>query len=95
MVIGVMELHLALYDNESLKAKRSVVKRVINRTRNTFNIAAAEVDDQDMTDHAIIGIVAVGSDQRYLDGLLTKVEGFIERMALADVVEAPRTFENF
>lgn len=95
MVVGVMELHLALYDNESLKAKRSVVKRVINRTRNTFNISAAEVDDQDMTDHAIIGIVAVGSDRRYVDGLLTKVEGFIERMALADVVEAPRILENY
>ena len=45
MVIGVMELELALYDNESLKAKRSAVKRIIHRTQNKFNVAMAEVEE--------------------------------------------------
>lgn len=95
MVVGVMELHLALYDNESLKQKRSVVKRVIHRTRGTFNVSIAEVEDQDHTDRAILGCVAVGGDRSYIEGLLTKVESFVERLALADVVEAPKTLETF
>ena len=95
MIVGVMELHLALYDNESLKAKRSVVKRLVHRTRNTFNVSMAEVEDQDMTDRATLGVVAAGSDARYLDGLLTKVQDFVERQALADVLEAPRSIEHF
>ena len=95
MVVGVMELSLALYDNESLKAKRSVVKRVIHRCRSTFNVGAAEVEDQDATNRATIGIVAVGSDHRYIDGLLTKVESFVERLALADVLEAPKIIERY
>ena len=66
MVVGIMELHLALYDNGSLKEKRSVVKRVVHRTRKTFNVAAAEVDDQDLTDRAVIGIAAVGNDSRHI-----------------------------
>ena len=33
MVVGMMELELALYDNSSLKAKRSVVRRVIHRAK--------------------------------------------------------------
>ena len=90
-----MEVSLALYDNESLKDKRSVVKRVIHRTRNTFNVSAAEVDDLDFSDRATIGIVAVGNDRRYIQGLLDKVEGFIERLALADVLDANKTVENY
>lgn len=95
MVVGIMELHFALYDNGSLKEKRSVVKRVIHRTRNTFNVAVAEVDDQDMTDRATIGVVAVGQDSRHVQGMLDKVERFVERLALADLLEAPKTLETY
>ena len=95
MVVGVMELHLALIDNGSLKDKRSVVKRVIHRCRNNFNVAAAEVEDQDLTDRATIGVVAVGNDARYIQGLLDKVENFVDRLALAEILEAPKTVETF
>ncbi|MEE8408907.1 MAG: DUF503 domain-containing protein [Myxococcota bacterium] len=93
MVVGIMELHLALYDNDSLKSKRSVVKRVIHRCRNTFNVAVAEVEDQDLTDRAVIGVVAVGNDSRHIQSILDKVEGFVERLALADILEALKSIE--
>ena len=95
MVVGVMELALALYDNESLKDKRSVVKRVIHRVRQTFNVSAAEVDDLDFSDRATIGIVAVGNDRRYIMGMLDKIEGFVDRMAIADILDAAKTIENY
>jgi uncharacterized protein len=95
MVVGVMELTLALYDNGSLKEKRSVVKRVVHRVKGTFNVAMAEVDDLDFTDRAVLGVVAVGNDSRYVEGLLGKVEQFVERMALADVLDAPKSIETY
>ena len=90
-----MELHLALYDNESLKAKRSVVKRTIHRCRSTFNVSAAEVEDQDMTDRATIGVVTVGNDSRRIQSLLDKIENFVVGMAMADVLEAPKSVEFY
>ncbi|MBN1960733.1 MAG: DUF503 domain-containing protein [Deltaproteobacteria bacterium] len=95
MIVGVMELTMALYDNDSLKDKRSVVKRTIGRLQSNFNIAAAEVEDQDCTDHAVLGIVAVGNDRRYVQGLLDKVEHFVIKMALADVLDAHKIIENY
>jgi len=95
MVVGMMELHLALYDNDSLKAKRSVVKRVIHRTRNRFNVSAAEVEGQDALDRAIIAVATVGSDVRYIDGLLSRVEQYVEQLALADLLDAPRVIEHY
>ena len=95
MVVGVMEVHLALYDNESLKGKRSVVRRILQRSRNTFNVSAAEVEDLDLTDRAVLGFVAVGNDANYVRGLLDKLEGFIERLAIAEILDAPKTLEHF
>lgn len=95
MVVGVMELHLALFEHASLKDKRSIVKRVIHRCRNTFNVAAAEVDDQDFTDRATIGIVAVGNERRFIESLLYKVEGFVERLELAELLDAPKVIERY
>ena len=95
MVVGVMELHLVLYEGASLKDKRSVVKRIVHRCRNNFNIAAAEVDDQDRKDRATLGITAVGSDAVYVEGLLARVENFVDRLGLAELLEAPKTIETY
>jgi hypothetical protein len=90
-----MELHFALVDNDSLKDKRSVVRRVSARCRNTFNVSVAEVDDQDFGDRATLGVVAVGSSRTYVAGLLDKVEGFVERLALAELLDAPKMVEVY
>lgn len=95
MFVGVMEIGLALYDNESLKDKRSVVRRVVHRTKNSFNVAAAEVDDLDAADRATLGFVAVGNDHAYVQGLLDKVENFIVRLALCDVLDAEKTVDVY
>jgi uncharacterized protein YlxP (DUF503 family) len=95
MVVGVMEMNLALYDNDSLKAKRSVVKRVLHRLRNTFNVGAAEIDELDATDRAVLGVVCIGNDRRYLEGQLAKAEQFVVNLQLADVLDAPKHFEVY
>ncbi|TEU02525.1 DUF503 family protein, partial [Candidatus Aerophobetes bacterium] len=39
MVIGVLELDIRLFSPNSLKDKRSIIKRLISRVRNTFNVS--------------------------------------------------------
>ncbi len=95
MVIGIMELQLALFDNDSLKAKRSVVKRVLHRCRHTFNVSAAEVEDQDLTDRATLAVVAVGNDRRFIASTLDKVEDFVIRLGIAELLDAPKIIETY
>ncbi len=95
MYVGVMELHFALIDNDSLKDKRSVVKRITHRCRNTFNVSVAEIDDHDSGDRATLGVVAVGNDRRYVQGLLDNFEDFVERSALAELLAAPKFVEVY
>lgn len=72
MVIASALIELDIPENSSLKDKRRVVKSVIARLRNEFNVAAAEVDEHDEWQRAVIGLVTVSTDAGYAHGLLEK-----------------------
>ena len=86
MVVGIVKLELRIPQSTSLKGKRSVVKKVIERTRARFNVTVAEVDKQDVYSRAVIGCAMVGSDQRYVNGAVDKILDFIEGLAVAEVL---------
>jgi hypothetical protein len=55
--------------SSSLKGKRGIVKGLLARARNRFNVSAAEVDLQDLPGSAMLGFVIVTegrSDGRHL-----------------------------
>jgi uncharacterized protein YlxP (DUF503 family) len=79
MVIGVCTLQLSVPVAQSLKEKRQVVKSLIARVRNEFNVSIAEVDDQDLWQSAVLGIACVSSSQRYAHGQLEAVIKFIDK----------------
>lgn len=82
MVVGVLHLTLWLPASGSLKDKRQVVKSVIARVRNQFNVAAAEVDSLDDRQTATLGFSCVSNDSRHVEQMLTKVLAFVESSRL-------------
>lgn len=74
--IGIVKLHIP--ESQSLKEKRQVVKSVIAKLRNRFNISVAEVDDNDLWQVATIGISCVSNSDRIVDETFTKIINFIE-----------------
>lgn len=88
MVIGIATIELRIPMNGSLKGKRSVIKPIISKLRNDFNVSVAEVDDQDSLRSAVIGVACVSSDQDYAHGLLMKVVASVERLRMdAELVD--------
>jgi uncharacterized protein YlxP (DUF503 family) len=86
MVIGICQLDLRIPENHSLKGKRHVLRKLIDRVRNRFNVAISEVGDNDLWQRAQIGICVVGNDRRYINSSLDKVINFIENMNLVEMV---------
>jgi uncharacterized protein YlxP (DUF503 family) len=78
MIVGVLYLVLSLPASESLKDKRQVVKSVLARVRNQFNVAAAEVETQDHRQVATLGFSCVSNDGRHAEQMLAKVLAYIE-----------------
>lgn len=65
--------HLHLQSN-SLKVKRGIVKSILARARNAFNVAAAEVDMQDVHGAAVLAFVTVSENRANARRLLEQVE---------------------
>ena len=85
MVLGVCRLELILPENHSLKGKRSVVRSICAQVRQKFNVAIAEVEDQDVWQVAGLGFVVVSSDGRHTDRMVQEIVDFIELRAEAQL----------
>jgi uncharacterized protein YlxP (DUF503 family) len=48
MVVGLCLVDIHIPENSSLKGKRQVMKRILERVKNRFNVSIAEVDDNDL-----------------------------------------------
>jgi uncharacterized protein YlxP (DUF503 family) len=77
MNVGVCKVSLRLPENMSLKGKRQVLKSITSRVRHKFNVAVAEVDDQDVWQLATIGICCVSNNRRFTNQVLSKVVDFV------------------
>lgn len=79
MKLGVCKLKLRVPENQSLKGKRQVLKSIISRVRNNYNVAIAEVDDQELWQLATLGIACVSNNDQQVNSILSKVVNFISR----------------
>lgn len=77
MHVGICRIRFRLPENLSLKGKRRVLKSITSRVIGKFNVAVAEVDDQDLWQLATLGICCVSNDKRHANEILSKVVAFI------------------
>lgn len=87
MVVGVCQISLSLPGVTSLKAKRSIVRKVLDRTANRFNVAVAEVGLQDTHARAVLGFAVVSGDRRHANAMLDAIASFVEGAAEAVVMD--------
>jgi uncharacterized protein YlxP (DUF503 family) len=89
MIIGALSLRLHLPGCSSLKEKRGLLKPLLARLHKEFNVAAAEVDLQDVWQSAELGVVAVANQGAHVEGELRRIVQWIERnRPEVEVVEA-------
>ena len=78
MHIGVCRIMLHLSDSASLKDKRRVARSLSARIRNTFNVAVAEVADQELWQRLTLAVCCVSTDSAHANEMVSKVVAFIE-----------------
>jgi hypothetical protein len=87
MIIGTARIVLSLPGNDSLKGKRKVLRRVVDRVRHKYNAAISEVADLDEHRRAVLGLAVVSNDARHANSMLDTVLDFIEGASEAPVTE--------
>jgi hypothetical protein len=77
MHVSVCQIKLRLPENHSLKGKRQVIKSIIARLQNKFNVSVAEVDNQNLWQLATLGVACVSNHRRHADETLANVVKFV------------------
>jgi len=93
MTVGIARLTLFIPDSHSLKEKRMVLRRVKDRTRGKFNVAVAEVEDNDVWQRAVLGLAVVGNDGRFVESALDEVIRFVRNEV--EVTNTEREIQSF
>ncbi len=85
MPVGVLTLEIQLPYAHSLKEKRAVLQKMRDRLRSQFNVAVAELDHQDVWQHATLGVVSISNSQPLLESVLRQVLAESEKILGQDV----------
>lgn len=82
-------MHITLRANwvHSLKEKRMVVKSLVQRLKNKFNISVSEVADQDIHQTIVIGVTGIGGTSAQLDSMMENIINFIENNTDAEIID--------
>ena len=78
MVIAVAKITVHLPECHSLKEKRQVIKSIMARARNQFEISISEVGKNDVWQLAEIGFSYVSNDGQHAGEVLEHVRRYIE-----------------
>jgi uncharacterized protein YlxP (DUF503 family) len=93
MTVGLARVTLFLPEVHSLKEKRMVLRRVKDRAQQKFNLAIAEVGDNDLWQRALLGVAVIGNGRRFVESALDEVVRFIR--GEAEVTNVEREIQTY
>lgn len=83
---GVARIELHLPGADSLKDKRSVLRRAQTRLRDDLGCSVAEVGAQDLWRRAVLGVAVVASTHTGVVRVLDRVTAVLERDPRVEVI---------
>jgi len=78
MHVAALTIELRLPGCHSLKEKRSCMKSLLANIHRHFNVSAAEIDQNDSWQFAVIACVVVSNDQGHTQRVLDGIPSWIE-----------------
>lgn len=85
MIIGTCKIYLYASSVHSLKEKRTIVKSMLAKVKNKFNVSIAEIENLDMHQSIVIGIACVSNSSSHANSCIQNVIEFIEQNTEAEV----------
>jgi uncharacterized protein YlxP (DUF503 family) len=88
MIIGTGKVCLRAEWCHSLKEKRMVVKSILSKTKNKFNVSISEVEEQDIHNYIVLGFATVSNNNAHAQSTLQSILNFIEENCEAEIVDS-------
>lgn len=86
MVVGVSCIEIFFPESHSLKDKRQMIKKIVEKTRGKFNISIIEVRQTNLWQRASIGFALMGVNRDHVGSAIENVHRHIESLYLGEVI---------
>lgn len=87
MIVGTCMLKINIFEADSLKDKRHIIKAIIGRLQSRFNISIAEVDLNDSWQSSVIGFACVTNNTSHANEVISNVIKFIDKDSRVEIVD--------
>ena len=72
----------------SLKEKRMIVKSILGKLKNKFNVSVSEIEAQDIHQTIVIGVATIVPHQAEADSMTEEILNFVEMNTEAEILDA-------
>ena len=86
MRVIVIKVSLRADWSHSLKEKRMIVKSIISKLQNKFNISVCEIENQDIHNLITIGIAGIALNSKVCDSTIDNIINYIEDITDAEII---------
>ncbi|MBI4698085.1 MAG: DUF503 domain-containing protein [Nitrospirae bacterium] len=88
MIVGLLTLDLHIHESHSLKEKRFVIKSLIDRIKNKFNVSVAEVDANDLWQRCVIGIAYISNETVMVNRVFEQIKNLVISVHSVELINA-------
>jgi uncharacterized protein len=94
MHVGSLKARLLVRESRSLKDKRQVVKSIIDRLKNGFKVAVAEVGARDHHQMVVLGVAAIGEEAVDVKTTLDRIADSLRKHPIAEFCACELLIDN-
>lgn len=88
MKVTTVKIELFMKESQTLKDKRKVIKSLIERIKNRYNVSISEVDNNDSCKKTTIGLAIVSNDVKFNDRQIKEIVYFIDSNPMVMIIKS-------
>lgn len=92
MIAAVLRFELRLPDVQSLKAKRGVIRPLVEGLRRKVSVSVSEVEHHDSWQRSAIAVAVVTSDMASMDAMIDRILRYVEDQVEIEVLDTELSY---
>jgi uncharacterized protein YlxP (DUF503 family) len=92
VVVAALRFEIRIPDAQSLKAKRSVLRPLVEGLRQVGSVSISEVDHQDTWQRSAVGVAMVTPDPASMESLVNRVRNYVSNRIDVEVLSCAVTY---
>ncbi len=88
MVVGITRIEIFFPEAQSLKDKRQMIRKIVDRTRAKFNVSIIEIAESNLWQRGHIGFAVMGIKKDHIHSVVDKIEEFITSLYVGEIIDS-------